>query len=63
MNFKNISMKKVLIIGYGDIGRRWALICPQHKCIGGYRIITQQQDNVEFIQLDWVTEYNHHVSK
>ena len=56
-------MKKVLIIGYGDIGRRLALMCPQHKFIGVSRSIPQQQDNVEFIQLDWIKDSIHNLPK
>tara|TARA_B100000941_G_C28383938_1_gene488942 strand:- start:84 stop:863 length:780 start_codon:yes stop_codon:yes gene_type:complete len=56
-------MKKVLIIGYGDIGKRLALMCPQQEFIGVSRSISQQQDNVEFIQLDWIKDSIHNFSK
>ena len=52
-------MKKVLIIGYGDIGRRLALMCPQHEFIGVSRNTPMQQDNVKFIQLDWIKDFFH----
>ena len=49
-------MKKVLIIGYGDIGRRISLRLPEQDFIGISRSIPTYLPNVEFIQLDWIKE-------
>ena len=51
-------MKKVLIIGYGDIGRRISLKLPGQDFIGVSRSIPADLSNVEFIQLDWINASN-----
>jgi hypothetical protein len=47
-------MKKVLIIGYGDIGKRVAASLPDQKFIGVSRSAPSNLDNVTFIQQDWI---------
>ena len=49
-------MKKVLIIGYGDIGRRIAASLPDQKFIGVSRSAPSNLDNVTFIQQDWINQ-------
>ena len=49
-------MKKVLIIGYGDIGRRVAASLPDQKFIGVSRSAPSNLDNVIFIQQDWINQ-------
>ena len=49
-------MKKVLIIGYGDIGSRIAARLPEQEFIGVSRSVPTHLPNVEFIQLDWAKE-------
>ena len=49
-------MKKVLIIGYGDIGRRIAARLPKQEFIGVSRSAPADLPNVEFIQQDWMDE-------
>ena len=56
MNFRNIYMKKVLIIGYGDIGVRIASILPDQEFIGVSRSLPAHLPNVEFVERDWVKE-------
>ena len=56
MNFRNIYMKKVLIIGYGDIGGRIASILPDQEFIGVSRSLPAHLPNVEFVERDWVKE-------
>ena len=50
-------MKKVLIIGYGDIGRRVAASLPSKEFIGVSRSASADLPNVEFIQQDWMNEF------
>ena len=38
-------------------------MCPQHQIIGVSRSIPRQQDNVEFIQLDWIKGSIHNLPK
>ena len=47
-------MKKVLIIGYGDIGTRIAASLPKQEFIGVSRSAPADLLNVEFIQYDWI---------
>ena len=49
-------MKKVLIIGYGDIGYRVAARLPKQEFIGISRSASADLLNVEFIQQDWISE-------
>ena len=49
-------MKKVLIIGYGDIGSRIAARLPKQEFIGVSRSAPADLPNVEFIQQDWMDE-------
>ena len=56
MNFRNKYMKKILIIGYGDIGRRLAMMCPKYQFIGVSRRRPEHLNNVEFIELDWIKD-------
>jgi nucleoside-diphosphate-sugar epimerase len=49
-------MKKVLIIGYGDIGSRIAKKLPEQLFIGVSRSVPSDLPNVEFIQQDWIKE-------
>ena len=49
-------MKKVLIIGYGDIGKRVAASLPDQNFIGVSRSASALLPNVEFIQHDWMKE-------
>ena len=49
-------MKKVLIIGYGDIGRRVAASLPSKEFIGVSRSAPSNLDNVTFIQQDWINQ-------
>ena len=49
-------MKKVLIIGYGDIGSRIAARLPEQEFIGVSRSTPAGLPNVEFIQQDWMNE-------
>ena len=49
-------MKKVLIIGYGDIGGRIAARLPKQEFIGISRSASAYLPNVEFIQKDWTNE-------
>ena len=49
-------MKKVLIIGYGDIGSRIAARLPKQEFIGVSRSAPADLPNVEFIQQDWMNE-------
>ena len=49
-------MKKVLIIGYGDIGSRIAARLPKQEFIGVSRSAPADLPNVEFIQQDWMSE-------
>ena len=49
-------MKKVLIIGYGDIGGRVASRLPKQRFIGVSRSASADLPNVEFIQQDWMNE-------
>jgi nucleoside-diphosphate-sugar epimerase len=49
-------MKKVLIIGYGDIGSRIAARLPNQEFIGVSRSAPADLPNVEFIQQDWINE-------
>ena len=49
-------MKKVLIIGYGDIGSRIAARLPKQEFIGVSRSASDDLLNVEFIQQDWMKE-------
>ena len=58
MDFRNIYMKKVLIIGYGDIGSRIATRLPMQEFIGVSRSASADLSNVEFIQHDWMKESN-----
>ena len=50
-------MKKVLIIGYGDIGGRVASRLPKQRFIGVSRSASADLPNVEFIQQDWMNEF------
>ena len=56
MNFRNKYMKKILILGYGDIGMRVASMSPNYQFVGVSRSRPAHQDNVEFIQLDWIED-------
>ena len=56
MNIRNKNMKKILIIGYGDIGRRLAMMCPKYQFIGVSRRKPKHLNNVEFIELDWIKD-------
>ena len=49
-------MKKVLIIGYGDIGSRIAARLPKQEFIGVSRSAPADLPNVEFIKQDWTNE-------
>ena len=49
-------MKKVLIIGYGDIGSRIASSLPDQEFIGVSRSLPAHLPNVEFVERDWVKE-------
>ena len=49
-------MKKVLIIGYGDLGRRVAASLPDQEFIGVSRSVPTNLANVEFIKQDWISE-------
>ena len=49
-------MKKVLIIGYGDIGSRIAARLTEQEFIGVSRSASAPLPNVEFIQHDWMKE-------
>ena len=49
-------MKKVLIIGYGDIGIRIAARLPKQEFLGVSRSASAALPNVEFIQHDWMNE-------
>ncbi len=49
-------MKKVLIIGYGDIGGRVAARLPKQRFIGVSRSASADLPNVEFIQQDWINQ-------
>ena len=49
-------MKKVLIIGYGDIGKRVAASLPDQKFIGVSRSASSNLHNVTFIQQDWINQ-------
>ena len=49
-------MKKVLIIGYGDNGRRVAASLPNQEFIGVSRSAPSNLDNVTFIQQDWINQ-------
>jgi saccharopine dehydrogenase-like NADP-dependent oxidoreductase len=49
-------MKKVLIIGYGDIGSRIAARLTEQEFIGVSRSASAPLPNVEFIQHDWMRE-------
>ena len=49
-------MKKVLIIGYGDIGRRVAARLPNQEFIGVSRSAPSNLANVIFIQQDWINQ-------
>jgi len=51
-------MKKVLIIGFGDIGKRVSLELPDHQIIGVSRNAPKPMPNLEFIQWDWFGEEN-----
>jgi nucleoside-diphosphate-sugar epimerase len=53
MHFRNIYMKKILIIGYGDIGHRISQSLPGHKIIGVSRSNTIQHSNTDWHQWDW----------
>ena len=53
MHFRNIYMKKILIIGYGDIGHRISQSLPDHKIIGVSRSNTIKHDNSEWHHWDW----------
>ena len=50
MNIRNKYMKKILIIGYGDIGMRLAMMCPKYQFIGVSRRRPRHLNNVEFIE-------------
>ena len=56
MNFRNKYMKKILIVGYGDLGMRLALMSPNCQFIGVSRSKPAHQDNVAFVQLDWIKD-------
>ncbi|MDC0029865.1 hypothetical protein OAJ85_00840 [Pseudomonadota bacterium] len=49
-------MKKVLIIGYGDIGSRIVARLPKQEFIGVSRSAPVDLPNVEFVERDWVKE-------
>ncbi|MDC0513294.1 hypothetical protein OAO26_05705 [Gammaproteobacteria bacterium] len=49
-------MKKVLIIGYGDIGSRIVARLPMQEFIGVSRSASAALPNLEFIQHDWMNE-------
>ena len=49
-------MKKVLIIGYGDIGSRIVARLPMQEFIGVSRSASAALPNLEFIQHDWMKE-------
>ncbi len=49
-------MKKILIIGYGDIGSRIATKLHEQEFIGVSRSASADLPNVEFIQQDWMNE-------
>jgi nucleoside-diphosphate-sugar epimerase len=46
-------MKKVLIIGYGDIGQRISMLLPEHQIIGVSRNNNIQNNNTTWHQWDW----------
>jgi|TARA_B110000438_G_scaffold111063_1_gene108897 hypothetical protein len=46
-------MKKVLIIGYGDIGQRISRLLPEHQIIGVSRNNNIQNSNTIWHQWDW----------
>jgi len=46
-------MKKVLIIGYGDIGQRISTLLPEHQTIGVSRNNNIQNNNAIWRQWDW----------
>lgn len=56
MKYRKINMKKVLIIGYGDLGNRIANMLPERDFIGVSRSFTNHLSNVQSIQLDWNNE-------
>ena len=49
-------MKKVLIIGHGDIGSRIAARLPKQEFIGVSRSAPADLPNVQFVQQDWMNE-------
>jgi nucleoside-diphosphate-sugar epimerase len=53
MHFRNIYMKKILIVGYGDIGYRISQSLPEHKIIGVSRRNTIEHSNSNWHQWDW----------
>jgi dTDP-4-dehydrorhamnose reductase len=53
MHFRNIYMKKVLIIGYGDLGQRISSTLPDHQFIGISRSNHVQDKNSEWLPWDW----------
>ena len=55
MHFRNIYMKKVLIIGYGDIGQRVSRLLPEHQIIGISRNNNIQDHNTSWHQWDWLS--------
>jgi hypothetical protein len=48
-------MKKVLIIGYGDIGQRVSRLLPEHQIIGVSRNNNTQDHNTSWHQWDWLS--------
>ena len=48
-------MKKVLIIGYGDIGQRVTRLLPEHQIIGVSRNNNTQDHNASWHQWDWLS--------
>ena len=48
-------MKKVLIIGYGDIGQRVSRLLPEHQIIGISRNNNIQDHNTSWHQWDWLS--------
>ena len=48
-------MKKVLIIGYGDIGQRVSRLLPEHQIIGVSRNNNTQDRNTSWHQWDWLS--------
>ena len=53
MHFRNIYMKKILIIGYGDIGHRISQSLLDHRIIGVSRSNTIKHSNSEWHHWDW----------